>query len=128
MSRHRIPYLFGDHGVNLCPLPNVDKSDRGVGLPVGKLAKVTSVHGDTVRVRLDRDLNVKVGLLLDRAATVAFLNAPALELVRVPHDDLILGPDADVQRSVVPRVHVGTGLQVDVEPGGTNWLRVCDLN
>lgn len=108
---------FHHDGIHLGPLANVDKSHRSIGLPVGKLAEVAPINRYAVRVRFHGDLDVEVGSLLDRAATVALLNAPATELVGVTYDDLIPRANTDVQGGVVTGIHVRARLEIDVEPG-----------
>lgn len=106
---------FHHDGIHLGPLANVDKSHRSIGLPVGKLAEVAPINRYAVRVRFHGDLDVEVGSLLDRAATVALLNAPATELVGVTYDDLIPRANTDVQGGVVTGIHVRARLEIDVE-------------
>lgn len=89
-------FLFRYNSIYLCAWTGMYEPYRRIRHPMIKVTEMASIHRNTVAVRFHRNANIEVRPFLYRTSTKALLNAPALKLVRVPHDQSFPWPNANV--------------------------------
>uniref|UniRef100_A0A2M4CZZ3 Putative secreted protein n=1 Tax=Anopheles darlingi TaxID=43151 RepID=A0A2M4CZZ3_ANODA len=82
--------------------------------PVTEGTEVYPIDGQLVLGRFGQNEQIETFAYPDRTATVTLLGTDHLPLDRITPDHELMRPDTDVQRTVIPRVQCGTGLQMNL--------------